>query len=196
MALVNAKPRSFTVEEYALMGEAGVFHPGERLELIEGEVILMSPQNVPHASRIAKLNTRFVLAFGQTHEVRVQLPLTLGEKSEPEPDFAIVSFEDAERARRHPSRADLVVEIAESSLSFDRAEKASLYARAGIEEYWLLNLVHQRLEVRTHPGTDLEAIFGWSYRGLTILAPGQEAAPGFQSETRFSVSELLGETHR
>lgn len=175
------------------MGEAGVFRPGERVELIEGEIVPVSPHILPHGDRIMKLNTRFVRAFGETHFVRVQLPLTLGDKSEPEPDFAVVSPEQAQMGPRHPPTADLVVEIADTSLSYDRAEKASLYARAKVPEYWLVNLVDGRLEVRTRPDPEPEAIFGWGYRELTILSPGQEIAPGFSPDTRFTVSELLGE---
>ncbi len=192
MPLINREPRSFSVDEYALMGEAGVFRPGERVELIEGVIVSMSPQNVPHASRIARLTTLLVNAFGQTHEVRVQLPLTLGERSEPEPDFALVRFEQADQARRHPDGADLVMEISDSSLSFDRTEKASLYARAGIPEYWVLNLPAQRLEVRRQPRPDPEASFAWGYSELTLVAPGQEVAPLFQPEARFAVGRLLG----
>ena len=192
MGLVNIKPRSFTVTEYAKMGEAGVFRPGERVELIEGEIVPMSPHNVPHASRIARLNTLFVRTFGETHEVRVQLPLTLGEVSEPEPDFAMVTFADVEIAQRHPSRADLVVEIADSSLSFDRGEKASLYAKAGILEYWLLNLRHQRLEVRRQPHLDSEGAFQWNYCSLQLMCPGQAIEPLCLPQARFSVDQLLG----
>lgn len=192
MALINVKPRGWTVDEYARMGEAGIFRPGERVELIEGEIVPVSPQNVPHASRIARLTTLFVRTFGETHEVRVQLPLTLGERSEPEPDFALVTSEDADRSKRHPDRADLVIEIADSSLSFDRNEKASLYAKALIPEYWILNLANGRVEVRRRPGEEPEGSFGWGYREVTLLAAGQEVTPLFCPGARFSVDTLLG----
>ena len=92
----------------------------------------MSPANPPHASRIARLTTTLVRLFGDTHEIRVQLPLTLGLNSEPDPDFALVRLEVAHGAARHPDTADLVIEISNSSLSLERNEKASLYAKAGI----------------------------------------------------------------
>lgn len=189
---LNVKPRKFTVEEYARMGEAGVFGWNERVELIEGEIIPVSPQNRRHASRTARLTTWFVTEFGKTHEIRVQLPLTLGSHSEPEPDFALVRFEVADGAPRHPGSADLVLEIADSSLAFDRNEKASLYAKAGIAEYWVLNLVNSRLEVRRGPAENDELAYGWGYSSLTILAPGQVVSPLFAVEVIFPVSDLLG----
>lgn len=189
---IDVRPRRFTVEEYAKMGEAGVFAPDERVELIEGEIIPVSPQNRRHASRIARLNTMLVQKFGQTHEIRVQLPLTLGEISEPEPDFALVRLEVADEAPRHPGGADLVLELSDSSLSFDRNQKASLYAKAGIGEYWVLNLRHERLEVRQAPAPNPEAAYGFDYSRLTVVAPGQSVAPLFAPGVEFAVSTLLG----
>lgn len=174
------------------MGEAGVFGLNERVELIEGEIIPVSPQNRRHASRTARLTTWLVTEFGKTHEIRVQLPLTLGSHSEPEPDFALVRLEVADAAPRHPGSADLVLEIADSSLAFDRNEKASLYAKAGIAEYWVLNLVSSRLEVRRDPAENDELAYGWGYSSLTILAPGQAVSPRFAAEVRFAVTDLLG----
>lgn len=189
---LHLKPRKFTVEEYARMGEAGIFRDGERVELIEGEIVPMSPQNRRHANRVARLTTLLVKLFGSTHEVRVQLPLTLGTHSEPEPDFALVPLALADAALRHPECADLVLEIADSTLSLDRNEKASLYAKAGIPEYWILNLPHQRLEVRRQPQVDSEAPYGWSYASLTLVAPPQTCQPLFAPDQDFSVEVLLG----
>ncbi len=174
------------------MIEAGIFAPDEKVELIEGEILPVSPKDPPHASRIARLTTLFVKRFGDTHEVRVQLPLTLGTRSEPEPDFALVSLAVADAAARHPDKADLIIEMCDSSLSFDRNAKASLYAKHGMADYWVLNLAGQRLEVRRDPAEYPPGAYGWTYSSLTLLAPGQEIAPLFSQETVFSVSELLG----
>lgn len=190
---LHVSARKFSVTEYARMGEAGVFAPGERVELIEGEIIPVSPQNPRHASRIARLTSLFVGAFGSTHEIRVQLPLTLSSHSEPEPDFALVSLERANQAARHPDGADLALEIADTTLPFDRHEKSGLYARAGIPEYWILNLKGQRLEVRRDPAENPEGAFGWDYSSLTVLAGGQRVCPLFAPGVEFEVSVLLGE---
>lgn len=189
---LHLQQRKFTVREYALMGEAGVFEDGERVELIEGEIVVMSPHNRRHASRIARLTTLFVRLFGDTHEVRVQLPLTLGKLSEPEPDFALVPFEQADAAERHPGSADLVFEISDASLPKDRREKSSLYAKFQIKEYWILNLPKQRLEVRRQPEQNPKGPFGWDYASLTLLSPGQSCHPLFAPQLEFSVATLLG----
>ena len=190
---LHVAPRKFTVEEYARMGEAGVFRPDERVELIEGEILPMTPQNLPHARRIEQLNTRFVLCFSETHFVRVQLPLTLGEHSEPEPDFAIVPQAVSATSERHPDTADLVIEISDTSLSYDRNEKASLYAKFGIPEYWILNLKNRRLEVRTRPSQNPEGTFQWSYSEIRLLAPEESISPAFAPAVNFPVGELLGD---
>lgn len=187
---LHVKPRKFTVEEYARMGEAGVFAPDERVELIEGEIIPVPPQNPPHASRISRLTTLFVRHFGDTHEIRVQLPLTLNPYSEPEPDFALVALDRP--AARHPDGADLVLEIADSSLPFDRNEKASLYAKSGIADYWILSLKKQRLEVRRDPVENPETAYGWGYQSLTVLGPDAGVSPLFAPEATFQVAALLG----
>jgi Uma2 family endonuclease len=189
---VNLKPRLFTVEEYALMIEAGVFAPDERVELIEGEIIAVSPANPPHASRIARLTTVLVRLFGDTHEIRVQLPLTLGLRSEPEPDFALVRLEVADGAARHPAAADLVIEISDSSLRLDRNEKASLYAKAGVMDYWILNLKHHRLEVRRDAWEQEDAVYGWDYATVSLHSPDQRVSPLFAPQIVFEVCDLLG----
>lgn len=187
------QPRRFTVEEYARMGEAGIFPPGERVELIEGEILAPSPQNPKHARRIARLTSLLVRLFGETHEIRVQLPLTLSKFSEPEPDFALVSLQESDDAQRHPSGADLVLEIAESSLSFDRNEKASVYAKAGIQDYWVLNLVNKRLEVRRGPRERPSSNYGWDYADLSLLAREQTVSPLAFPEVQFKIADLLGD---
>lgn len=190
---VQHQPRRFSVEEYARMGEAGIFAPGERVELIEGEILAVSPQNRKHARRIAKLTSLFVRLFGENHEIRVQLPLTLGKFSEPEPDFAIVSLQESDEAERHPGGAALVLEIAESSLSFNRNEKASVYAKAGIQDYWVLNLLNRRLEVRRTPRELPGSAYGWDYANLSLLAAEQTVSPlGFPA-VQITVAELLGD---
>lgn len=145
--------RRFRVEEYYRMAEAGVFAEDERVELLEGEVHAMTPQHARHMRVIDRLNMLLVQAVaGEGLSVRVQGPLTLNEQSEPEPDLAVLRTQDVDAAReRHPSFALLVVEVAESSLSKDRGLKARLYARAGIPEYWIVNLRQQTVEVYTEP---------------------------------------------
>lgn len=103
------------------LAEVGALSPGERVELIEGHMVAMGPQSPEHSRPLTLLNTLLMRLFSHTHLVRVQLPLDLGEWSQPEPDFAIVAFSDFPEDR-HPSRADLVMEIALSSLTYDLQE--------------------------------------------------------------------------
>lgn len=180
------------MQEYARMGEAGIFAPDERVELLEGDIVPVSPQDPRPASRVAALTALLVRCFGDDHEIRVQLPLTLGTHSEPEPDFALVPFEVATQAGRHPETADLVIEVANTSISFDRDEKASLYAKAGIPDYWILNLNAHRLEVRRKPVEDPTGAYGHGYADLSVWTPGQEVAPGFAPGIAFEVGRLLG----
>ena len=123
--------------------------------------------------------------------VRPQLPVSLDDESEPEPDLAVVRGYPGDYRASHPSRPALVIEIAESSLEFDRVRKSSLYARAGVPDYWIVNLVENVVEVYRDPEPDPSAFFGWRYRSLTTLAPpaiiGLPAWPG----ERIAVADLL-----
>ncbi|HEY7425174.1 MAG TPA: Uma2 family endonuclease, partial [Gemmataceae bacterium] len=129
-------PRLWTCEEYYRMADMGFFH-GQRVELIEGEIVVLSPQKAEHwttADRVAELLRS---GFGSAFHVRLQGPIDFGSLSEPEPDVAVVAGTRAQYASQHPRTAVLIVEVSESSLAYDRTRKASLYARAGIADYWI-----------------------------------------------------------
>jgi Uma2 family endonuclease len=143
--------RRITVDEYHRMIAAGILGEDERVQLISGTLVAMTPQGGPHARVIQRLNRLLVRAVGDDLVVRPQLPLTLVDDSEPEPDLAVVRAGDAESRERHPRTALLVVEVAGESLPLDRQAKAVLYARAGIPEYWIVNLAESTVEVRREP---------------------------------------------
>src|SRR5262249_631472 len=103
--------------------------------------------------------------------VRIQDPLALDDESAPEPDVAVVRGRHGDYRDAHPARAALIVEVAESSLTFDRVQKGSLYARAGIVDYWIVNRVDRLVEVYRDPGPDLTAPFGWRYASVERLRP-------------------------
>ena len=140
--------RTWTREEFERLIGFGLFGD-EKLELLEGNIITMSPQGIVHASVNQLLTKRFVRALGDRAEVRVQLPFAAGDLSRPEPDVAIVPPGDYVNAL--PTLAYLLVEVAESSLDFDRTTKARLYAACNIPEYWIINLVNDTVEVYTEP---------------------------------------------
>jgi Uma2 family endonuclease len=162
--------RRWTRLEYERLVELGAFH-GESLELIGGQLLVAEPQHPYHAAGINQLEYALRAILPPGWIVRTQLPVSLDDLSEPEPDLAVVPGHPGDYRDSHPARPALVVEVAESSLAFDRLDKASLYARAGIEDYWILNLVDRVLEVYRDPAADSTAIYGWRYRSVTALAP-------------------------
>ncbi len=147
--VIQAWHRPITVAEYHQMIDAGVFREDDPLELLEGALVCKSPQSLPHADAIVYLNRLLARALPARLQLRCQLPLTLA-RSEPEPDFAIVDRRAARRSERHPATALLVIEVAFDSLAMDRA-KAEVYAEAGVQEYWIVDVARRRVEVRHRP---------------------------------------------
>lgn len=183
------RTRRFTGPDLDRMLEAGILDEDERLELIEGELIPLPPHNPPHSESIMRSNRALMTAFGSTHEVRCLLPLTVSEQDEPEPDFAVVP--QHERWERHPTTAPLVMEVSDSSLAYDRGEKAGLYARARVPEYWVLDLTRRQLEVFLEPMPDENSRWGYAYRvRRTVLEP-ETVCPQHLPPVQLSVAELL-----
>lgn len=151
MTSLARKPHLWTRSEYEAMIDAGGFRSDARLELLDGEIFDMAPQNSPHSTGIQLLIEALRKIFGAGYVVRSQLPLALDDFSEPEPDIAVVNGTPRDYRDAHPSTALLVVEVADSSLDFDRTRKRSAYARAGIPEYWILNVKAVQLEVFREP---------------------------------------------
>ncbi len=187
--LSMVKPRPFSTSEYYLMADHGMFH-GERVELLGGAVVAKSPHNPPHCNSVTRANGLLVRTFGEGYLVRCQLPLSLGEGNEPEPDFAVVTEAMMHGITRHPTRPLLVIEVSDSSLGYDRKEKGSLYAAASIQDYWIVNLVDHRLERYTRPRKDARAPFGWSYAVREVFKPSEEVAPLAEPERRVQVGKL------
>src|SRR5688572_15390783 len=143
----------WTRQEYYRMADAGLFHD-RRVELIEGEVVDMPPQKNAHYTAILLVQRALEKAFGTNHTVRVQGPLDLGERSQPEPDLAVVPGSPRDY-QDHPKTALLVVEVSDTTLAFDRERKAKLFAKAGIPEFWIINLVDRVVEVYRTPSLEL-----------------------------------------
>jgi Uma2 family endonuclease len=165
-----------TVAHYLGLVDAGVLGPDDRVELLEGVVVAMAPQNPPHAAGVARANLAVLEVLRGRAHVRPQLSLVL-ERSVPEPDIAVVPGTADDYQTSHPRTALLVIEIADSSLKQDRLSKAAIYAAAGIPEYWIVNLVEEVVEVMRQP--DPEAA---RYRGVRAVARGERlelvALPG------------------
>jgi Uma2 family endonuclease len=149
MTTTDPQARLWTRNDYYRMAEAGLF-VDQRVELVEGEILTMSPMNPAHAASLQLVTRALEAALGKDRCVRVQLPLHVDDQSEPEPDLAVVPGTPRDY-RQHPTTALLVVEISDTTLIFDRERKRELYARAGVPEYWIVNLLKRRVEVHRVP---------------------------------------------
>ncbi|MBI3947104.1 MAG: Uma2 family endonuclease [Armatimonadetes bacterium] len=170
-------PRRFTREEYYRMAAAGVFAPDERVEIIEGEVFLVPPPGPMHDSLTDRIRDIVAGAFGAGHWTRAQAPLSLGMASEPQPDVAVVRGAWSDYLEAHPTIAELVIEVAQTTLEFDRVRRGSLYAAARIPEYWIVNLEQDVLEVYRDPQPGPVAPFGASYGRMERLGRGAVISP-------------------
>jgi Uma2 family endonuclease len=191
MILAAPALRRWTRDEYYKMAGAGIFAPGERVELIEGEIIAMTPQDSPHATAGSLAEEALRGAFGPEFHVRSQRPLNLGQESEPEPDAAVVRGRPRDYVHAHPTTAVLVVEISDTTLAFDRGPKAALYARAGIPEYWIVNLVDRVLEVHRDPGPLPHAPAEYSFRSILRLGPAATVNPLQAPAATVRIADLL-----
>lgn len=177
----------WTRDEYYKMVEVGLFE-GKVVELIEGQVIEMSPMGSLHATVVTLIARRLERAFGQGYFVRWQMPLDVGESSEPEPDVAVIAGDVLDYKAAHPKTAVLVVEVAETSLEYDRITKASVYAQAGIADYWIANLVDGQLEVYRKP---VKSATKFGYADKIILTTIDFVKPLAMSGVEIAVTELL-----
>lgn len=183
-------PKLWSRAEYQRLGELGVFANSERVELIEGMIVAMSPQNLAHTRSVSRANTLLVKLFSDTHYVRVQCALFLNARSEPEPDFALVAHNlvDGPQVQDNPSFADLVIEVSDSSLKVDQKTKQALYASASLPEYWIVNLVDQQLEVYQKPVRSARKA---CYESRTILSLDRSVAPLFAPQIQVPVAGLF-----
>jgi len=177
--------------EYERLIETGIFRPGERIELIDGLLVVAEPQSSLHFTAVRLVERALSRAFGEGWDVRAQGPIALDDASEPEPNVAVVRGETRDYAQAHPVDPVLVVEVALTSVAFDRGHKSSLYARAGRPEYWILDLVDRALEVRRAPAPSPSAPYGWDYTSVDVLSTGQSASPLAAPTTHVAVADLL-----
>jgi len=191
LALIPRR-RLWTYKEFERAGELGLFGPDERLELIEGEIIRkVAPQLTPHAVASGLVEHALAGICPQHCHVRNQKPLKIGAKSGPEPDIAVVRGSLRDYLSSHPTSAELIVEVADSSLRLDRGAKASLYARAGVPEYWILDLTNRVLEVSREPAAMTEQPLRHHYRSIIRLTENDHVTAIIAPETSISVAELL-----
>jgi len=179
--LQYAEPRTLSRVEYDRLAELGFF-TGERVELIHGIVIKMSPIGPTHADLVDRLNERFVPALLKRARVRIQQPFLAHDQSEPEPDVALVPR--GPYAKAHPDQAFLIVEVAESSLEYDRKTKAPLYAASSVPELWIVDVAAQAVEVYAKPKDGI-------YTSIERFAGAQGVSPQAFSDIVFRVADLF-----
>ncbi|MFL6282535.1 MAG: Uma2 family endonuclease [Pyrinomonadaceae bacterium] len=177
----------FTVEEYGRMGEASVFSPDVRVELIEGEIVEMSPIGDRHAACVGWLTQTITLLLQRTYLVWAQNPVQLDNYSEPEPDILVLRPRDDfyRNGKPHPEDVLLLIEVSDSTLGFDRKRKVPLYARAGIPEVWIVNLNEERVEMFAEPS-------GGAYQTSAAFSRGEEVQSRSLAALRLGVSEIFG----
>jgi Uma2 family endonuclease len=187
------EPRAFrwTRDAYYQLFDQGMFD-GRRVELIDGEIVEMPAQKNAHAWSITSTEWQLRPVAEPGNWVRTQMPLNLSQWSDPEPDLAVVEGDLASwKGKDHPTSALLVVEVSDKTLAFDRTLKQAIYAAAGIREYWIVNLVHQRLEVHRNPVPDPRNARASRYASVTPLAAGEFVSPLAFPAARVAIADLI-----
>ncbi|HEX3555402.1 MAG TPA: Uma2 family endonuclease [Thermoanaerobaculia bacterium] len=177
----------YTTTEYHALVDAGILHEDDRVELIEGEIRPMSPIGSPHAGNVNRLTALFVGRLEGRAVVSVQNPLHLSDFSEPEPDLIVLRFRPDFYVERHPEPGDvlLLIEVADSSLDFDRGRKSRLYARHGLPEVWVRDLAGGTLEVYRGPSAE-------GYRDVRLYRRGDRVCLLAFPDLVLEVSAILG----
>lgn len=180
--LATERLRPLRRVEYDRLAELGFFDEDEKVELLDGVIVRMTPQGIGHAAAIEQLTRLFVLGLDPRARVRVQLAFAASDISEPEPDLAIVPPGDPRLSQ--PDQALLLVEVGDSSLNKDRRVKARIYAAAGVPEYWFVDVAARAIEVRTEPGED-------AYRQLRVARPRETIRLQAFPDVEIAVSDIL-----
>jgi Uma2 family endonuclease len=188
---VQARPRSkrWTAVEFHRVSDTGVFE-GQNLILIEGELLHMPSPKPPHDMALILLDAVLRACFPIGHVFRTQMSLVLGQTTDPVPDYAVVAGSARDFVQK-PTTAVLVAEVADSSLDYDTGDKASLYAAAGIADYWVVDLVNRRLVVMRNPVADVAARHGSRYSTVNVFASGQSVTPLAAPASSVAVADLL-----
>lgn len=176
---------------YDQMIEAGLFDSDDKVELLDGLLVAKEPHSALHSAAVMAAHGVLQRAFGPRYHVRIGGPVALDEMSEPEPDLSVVPGGPWDYRTAHPERPVLMVEVSLSSRTKDRLWKGGLYARAGIADYWVVNLVDEVLEVYRRPRKDPSHRYGWKYGSVQLLKRGATISPLAAPRRRIRVTQLL-----
>ncbi len=184
----DGRRRRFTVEEYYKLAEVGILAPDERVELLAGEIIRMAPIGSKHAGGVTQFAEEFSVRLGRRVTVRVQNPVRLSTGEEPEPDIAVLHRKDDGYASEHPGPGNviLLIEVADSSVGFDRRHKLPMYALHGIPEVWLGDINSRRVEVHDEP-------MAAGYARVRVFGVGETLSPGAFPDLEIPVSDVMPE---
>jgi len=191
MMMNVATPKRFTIDEYHRLIELGFLTEGGRIELIRGELIQMTAKGTPHTFSTTRLCRQLDRLLGDRAVVRCQEPIILPSDSEPEPDVVIARGTDEDYLAHHPYPQNivLVVEISDSTLTYDQTTKLKLYAEAGILDYWIVNLNARQLERYNQPYENTQGEFNYLSKQIS-LSPKSVAIPGFE-DTLLDISKIV-----
>ncbi|MFM7364443.1 MAG: Uma2 family endonuclease [Cuspidothrix sp.] len=178
--------RLWTVDEYHRMAEAGIFEPSERVELLEGKIICIVTKGISHRSAMGRTNKLLQNRLENRAFIAIQDPVKLNERSEPEPDIAVVKIDPLDYADHHPTPDEIyfIIEVADSSFKLDTEIKAKAYSQAGIKDYWVLDVVNRELIVFRNPTID-------GYQNQEIFTEYQKISPLDFPDVEIIVSEML-----
>lgn len=184
---VPVRRRPFTAEEYHRLGEVGILRREDRVELVDGDIVLMSPIGIRHASCVDRLLVLMQRCFGGRGILRVQGPVRLNPYSEPQPDLTVLKPRADFYSSAHPQGADilLAIEVADTSLRYDRDVKGRLYARTAVAEFWLIDLPNERVEIFREPRAE-------GYASSRVAKRGEQLPIAALPDAVLSVDEVLG----
>ena len=187
MSVVEIRRHLFTVDDFARMGDAGIFAPSDRVELVDGEIREMTPIGPPHAAIVDRLAELLIGRLAGRANVRIRNPIRLDRYTEPQPDLVVARRRADYYAGGHPEIDDvlLVIEVADSSLLYDQVEKAPRYAGSGIPEAWLVDVSGERVTLCTGPSTE-------GYTEERVLAPGDKIVSAAVAGLRVPVDDIFG----
>ena len=183
--------RRWTRVEYGRLIDRGVLDEDDPVELLDGLLLVKEPQHSRHRTAVILVARALERAFGDGWFVQTQSPIVLDDRSEPEPDVCVVRGAPRDYVARHPSRPALVVEVADSGLRLARGRKAAAYARGGIADYWIVNLVERVLEIHRAPAPRGPGRRHWRYTTIERLAADASIAPLAAPAAVITVGDLL-----
>ncbi len=181
----------WTRHEYARLIDESFLDEDEPIELLDGLLLMKEPQTSPHRTAVLLVEKAVERAFGEGWFVQTQSPITLGDRSEPEPDVCVVRGSPRDYVDAHPTRPALVVEVAQSGLRLARGRKAAAYARARIADYWIVNLVDRVLEVHREPARPGPARRHWGYAAIEMLDADAMITPLAAPSAAIRVADFL-----